>query len=85
MHPSPETQWDSPRYYRVVSVEPATAPPGAEGNDWCCYALENRHFTLTGWRRGSLREITQYAARYAEELNARRQAGAAPWTYHRKT
>ena len=84
MHPSPETQGDSPRYYRVASVEQAAAPPGAEGNNWCRYALESKHSTLTGWRQGSLREITQYATQYAEELNARSQDGASPSAYRRK-
>ena len=85
MRPSPKMQIDDTQYYRVASVEPSTAPQGAEGNNWCRYVLERGYAAITGWRRGSLREITRHAARYAKELNARSQDGDSRWAYRRKT
>ena len=85
MPPSPQIQIDNTRYYRVALVEQGTAPQGAEGENWCRYVLERGYAEITGWRRGSLREITRHAARYAEELNARGKDNDSRWASHRKT
>ena len=84
MQQSPKTQTDSTRQYQVASVEKAAVPQGARGDNWCRYVLESGYTTITGWRRGSLQEITQHAAQYAEQLNARTNEGASLWAYRRK-
>jgi hypothetical protein len=47
--------------------------------------LESDYSASTGWRRGSLQEITQHAIHFTEELNARSTNGLSPWTYRRTT
>jgi hypothetical protein len=85
MHQSPKTQMDSTRHFRVAVVEKSAVPQGAEGEDWYRYVLESGYAAVTGWRRGSLQEITQHAIRCTEELNARSPNGFSPWAYRRKT
>ena len=85
MHPSPKTQLDCTRHFRVALVEKSVVPQGAEGEDWHRYVLESEYSAITGWRRGSLQEITQHAIHCTEELNARSTNGLSHWTYRRKT
>ena len=66
-----KTRKDLAQYFRVALVEKAAVPEGAQGDNWYCYVLESGGSTIKGWRGGSLQEVTQYATRYAEELNAR--------------
>jgi hypothetical protein len=82
MQQSPTRQIDSSRHFRVTLVEKSAVPQGAEGEDWYRYVLENKHSAITGWRRGSRREITQHAIHCTEELNARIANGSS---YHRQT
>ena len=84
MQESANTQLDNTRHFRVSLVEKAAVPHGAEGDNWYRYVLESGYSAITGWRRGSLQEITQYATRYTEELNARGNHGSSPWAYRRK-
>lgn len=58
--------------YRVSSVTKATPPAGMEGGDWYRYVLEGGHSPITGWRRGSLSDVTEFARISADELNERR-------------
>jgi hypothetical protein len=85
MHQSPKTQMDSTRHFWVALVEKSAVPQGAEGEDWYRYVIESGYAAITGWRRGSLQEITQHAIRCTEELNARSTNGFSPWAYRRKT
>jgi hypothetical protein len=85
MHQSPKTQMDSTRHFRVALVERSPVPQGAEGDNWCRYVIVGGSAAITGWRRGSLQEITQHAMRYTEELNARSTNGFSLWAYRRKT
>jgi len=84
MHPSPKTQLDCIRHFRVALVEKSGVPQGAEGEDWYRYVLESEYSAITGWRRGSLQEITQHAIHCTEELNARSTNGFSPWAYRRR-
>ena len=85
MHQSPKTQMDSTRHFRVALVEKSAVPQGAEGEDWYRYVPESGYAAITGWRHGSLQEITQHAIRCTEELNARSTNGFSRWAYRRKT
>ena len=82
MQQSAETRMDSRRHFRVALVEKSAVPQGAEGKDWYRYVLESGSSAITGWRRGSLLEITQHAIRCTEELNARSTNG---FSYRQKT
>jgi hypothetical protein len=82
MQQAPDTQVDSSRHFRVALVEKSAVPQGAEGEDWCRYVIESGRSTITGWRRGSRQEITQYAILCTEELNSRIANGSS---YRRKT
>lgn len=57
--------------YRVVRVEKTDPPEGGEGNNWYCYVIERGTAVLTGRQPGSLQGVTEYAERYADELNDR--------------
>lgn len=76
---------DNARHFRVALVEESDIPQGAEGDNWCRYVIENAHATMTGWRRGSLQEVTHYARGYTEELNTHSSSNASLWTLRRKT
>jgi len=58
--------------YRVASVTKVAPPTGAEGRNWYRYVLEGGHSPITGWRSGSLAEVTEFAQSSADELNERR-------------
>lgn len=75
---------DNARHFRVALVEEAALPQGAEGENWCRYVIENAHATMTGWRRGSLQEVTHYARGYTEALNTHRNPSASLWTGRRR-
>ena len=64
-----KTQVGAAPHYRVALVEKSAAPPGAKGDNWRRYVLENGYASITGWRRGSLQEITQHAIDCTERLN----------------
>ena len=85
MHQSPQTQMDSTRHFWVALVEKSVVSQGDEVEDWCRYVLESGYSAITGWRRGSLQEVTQHAIHCAEELNARSANGVSLGPYRRKT
>lgn len=55
--------------FKVDRVEKIEAEDGEL--DWYRYVLKNRSSTINGQRRGSYQCICDYAAEYAEQLNAR--------------
>jgi hypothetical protein len=57
--------------YVVVSVEQAARPEGGQGTDWCRYVLSCGTSRITGLHRGSIDEVTAFAADCAEGLNLR--------------
>jgi hypothetical protein len=60
--------------YQVASVERAELE-GAEGQDWYRYVLASGRSLITGFRRGSLDEVTEYAQTCAEAFNLRSLTG----------
>jgi hypothetical protein len=57
--------------YEVILVEKAAMPTGTEGDDWYRYVLSSGGSPITGFHRGSLAEVKEYAAHCVEELNLR--------------
>jgi hypothetical protein len=84
MQQSEKKQVGTDRDYRLVLVEKAPGPSGAEGDNWCRYVLENDSSAITGWHRGSPQEVTQHARQYTEQLNARSTGAYSTWTRRRE-
>lgn len=67
--------------FRVGRVERAPGPQGDGDADWHRYVLENGRNSITGLRRGSLRQVTEHARRLAQDLNERHDSPRAlRWT-----
>jgi hypothetical protein len=67
-----------PSPYALARVEKTDPPDGGTGK-WYRYILENGRSTITGLRCGSVREVTDYATQYAEQLNVRSLNGQSAW------
>jgi len=63
------------RYYQVASIEKSSGPAGAEGDDWYRYVLSSGPSSITGFHRGSLEEVTEYATDCAAAFNLRSVKG----------
>lgn len=68
----------APSRFKLVRVERVDGPDGTRGQ-WYRYLLENGRSTITGQRKGSLRDVTAHAERYADQLNARGVNGHSVW------
>jgi len=66
--------------FRVARVEKTLAPDGGKSNDWYRYVLDNGRSTITGLRQGPLKEVSAYAARCAEQINARGTGRTTTWS-----
>jgi hypothetical protein len=55
----------------VVSVERIADSVTGQPNDWCRYTITSGASSITGLRRGSVDEVTQYAEESAEAFNLR--------------
>jgi hypothetical protein len=55
--------------YRVVTVETTLPPSGCQGKQWVRYVIANDITSVTGIRKGSLHQVTQYAKEFVAELN----------------
>lgn len=72
--------------YAVKAIEKSEAPEGGDGSDWYRYTIEGARSTITGYSRGSLREVTQRAKDFAEDLNARADGrSGSTWAPRRRT
>lgn len=60
--------------YQVASVE-RTELDGAQGQDWYRYVLASGRSLITGFRRGSLEEVSEYAQTCADAFNLRSLTG----------
>lgn len=60
--------------YEVASVEPAELG-GNQETDWYRYVLASGRSMITGFRRGSLEEVTEYARDCAHAFNLRSATG----------
>jgi hypothetical protein len=61
--------------YEVSSVERADIPGDGKGKDWYRYVLSSGRSVITGFHRGSLEEVREYAAGCAEAFNLRNLTG----------
>lgn len=75
--------------YKVISVEEVGAPDRGADGVWHRYVIESKRSVITGCRNGSKVEVTEYAAHFVEQLNARRKCldptpSWARWVSHPK-
>jgi len=68
-----------PSDFVVARVERTDVPDGGKGQTWYRYVLDNGRSKITGQRRGSLKDVTAHAQRYAEQLNARSLGAPSIW------
>jgi hypothetical protein len=61
--------------YEVSTVERADIPGDGKGKDWYRYVLSSGRSVITGFHRGSLEEVQEYAAGCAEAFNLRNLTG----------
>jgi hypothetical protein len=69
--------------YKLARVEKVDMPDGGRGQHWYRYILNNGRSTITGQRRGSLKDVTAHAHRYAEQLNTRAFGSHSVWSARR--
>ncbi len=61
--------------YRVASIEKTTPPEGMPDGDWYHYIVEYGKSTIDCIRAGSLKDVTQHAQDFVENLNTRTAKG----------
>lgn len=69
--------------YKLARVEKVDVPDSGRGQHWYRYVLDNGRSTITGQRRGSLKDVTAHAHRYAEQLNTRALGSHSVWSTRR--
>lgn len=69
--------------YRLTLVEPTSAPEGMPEGNWHRYVVEHGNSKMNCIRAGTLKEVTQHAEKYVEDLNFRTSKGYSTYA-HRK-
>jgi hypothetical protein len=62
--------------YDVVRIEPSEGPHGAAGR-WHRYIIANHVTSITGYRRGTRKEVAEHARQCACRLNSKLRTGHA--------
>ncbi len=57
--------------YKIISVEKTAAPSGASGANWYRYEISQGDNTISGFRRGNLREVTAEVEEIVAQSNQR--------------
>lgn len=65
--------------YQVVTVEKTDPPEGATGGSWYRYVIELEGQTIVSSRRGTLKQVTEYAKECAENMSNRFSRGRSDW------
>lgn len=65
--------------FLVAEVEKTDAPDGSGESGWYRYILDNGRSRISGLRRGTLKEVSAYAAHCAEQINARGLGRQSHW------
>ena len=66
--------------YRVVTVEKIDPPEGAGGGSWHRYVIELEGQNIVGTRRGTLKQVTEYARECAANMSTRFSRGRSHWS-----
>lgn len=70
--------------YQVVTVEKTEAPEGANGGNWYRYVIELEGQSIVGSRRGTQKQVTEYAKECAENMSTRFARGRSHWSSRNK-
>ncbi|MDH5648040.1 MAG: hypothetical protein OEY67_00165 [Gammaproteobacteria bacterium] len=70
--------------YQVVAVEKTEPPAGMKGGSWYKYIIALEDHAIVGNRRGTLKQVTEYANECAENLSSRVARGTSTWVSRRK-
>lgn len=57
--------------YEVVSIEAVRRPEGLAGTHWHRYVIANGVTSITGYRRGSRKEVAEHARECSNRLNGK--------------
>ena len=66
--------------YQVVTVEKTDPPEGITGGSWYRYVIELEGQTIVSSRRGTLKQVTEYAKECAENMSNRFYRGRSHWS-----
>jgi len=69
------------RHIEVIDVEKVNGPGGADGDDWYRYVLARGISRITGFHRGTLAEVAEYAAESVAAFNERSLRGKSVYAY----
>ena len=58
--------------YKIVSIQRAEPPTGAEGSNWHRYVIEHGANTINGYQQGNLKGVTTAVEEIVAQLNERR-------------
>lgn len=71
--------------YRVVEVEPGTAPKLAKRGSWYRYVISNRETSIVGRCCGSLEHVRRHAEDLAHSINHRTRSNTSMWAPRPRT
>jgi len=63
------------RKYHLTRIDKSEAPTADQSGPWYRYVIEGGYAPIIGHRRGTQKQIKEYAEHYAEQLNERRRFG----------
>ncbi len=67
--------------YSLIAIDSTVAPDGSADLDWCRYIIARDGSMIVGQCRGTVRQVTQHAKSYVDELNARAKGHVKPYRY----
>ncbi len=70
--------------YQVVKVEKTEPPVGIEGGNWYRYVIALEGEQIVGNRRGTLKQVKEYAEESALNLSSRVARGTSSWSSRNK-
>lgn len=70
--------------YQVVTVEKTEPPVGIEGGNWYRYVIALEGEEIVGNRRGTLKQVKEYAEESAMNLSSRVARGTSSWSSRNK-
>lgn len=70
--------------YQLVEVEKTEPPAGIEGGSWYRYVIALGGEKIVGNRRGTLKQVTEYAHECAENISSRAGRGTSTWSPRKK-
>ena len=67
------------RHYSVVEVEKTDSPIADDSETWYRYVVNDGNSTITGMRSGTKKQVSEYAKKFAKDLNERGTSTSSVW------